>query len=261
MEVERLEEKCLNYLGKNTYILHALKEKLPYFFLKWNLADSLFETMDTMENGINDKHLNLFKSKRSCLTRIEMNARNTSKKSLRNLLKNHHLELVNISGIEEFPINDWLQYIDTDYLRFLSIRNCYLFNSRKRELKSLKRFINLRTLRLVSIPFSNDDLREISHNLLSIKCLELTGTCITDITPLKNFHQLRIFIQTYYPINFNLEQLIDLKPLKSLTIVNDPLLEIHNYSIFDLFLETIRWPDLDYLDMSGKWKCDANSME
>ncbi|CAD5119577.1 DgyrCDS8179 [Dimorphilus gyrociliatus] len=261
VEVERLEDKCLNYLGKNTYILHAYKMMTPNFYLRWNLADSIFETIDMIENGINEKHLKLFKSKRSCLTRVEMNARFISKKSLRNLLKNHHLELVNISGVDEFPISEWLQYIETEYLRFLSIRNCRLFNNRKRELSCIKNFTNLRTLRLVSIPFHNQDLKDIINYIQLIKCLELTGTSVTDIQPVCQLPKLKIFIQTYYPASFNLEQIITLKPLKSLTIANDPTVEVNSYSIFDILLQRIFWPELEYLDISGKWKCNAFIME
>ncbi|XP_059470617.1 protein zyg-11 homolog B-like [Neocloeon triangulifer] len=227
----------------------------------------LFELCESRK--LCDTALTLFDTNVTLLKKIQLrNIKNTyvTAKGLR-MLKSHKLTDLEITGLTQATVNDLLGCVGEwtlQNLRSLNVsRGTFLDHSKFCVVVSLAKLKGLRSLDVSYTEFNKHGLEVVTNDLPNIEALDISATRVDDITPLRRLKD-RLRSLSMYNLRISscentVAVLLELNKLCKLDISDEK--DNHPFEMFsptkinasDLLKHPPGiWPDMIYLDISGK---------
>ncbi|XP_065349750.1 protein zyg-11 homolog [Cloeon dipterum] len=227
----------------------------------------LFELCESRK--LCDTALTLFDTNVTLLKKIQLrNIKNTyvTAKGLR-MLKSHKLTDLEITGLTQATVNDLLGCVGEwtlQNLRSLNVsRGTFLDHSKFCVVVSLSKLKGLRSLDVSYTEFNKHGLEVVTNDLPNLESLDISATRVDDITPLKRLKD-RLRSLSMYNLRISscentVAVLLELNKLYKLDISDEK--DNHPFEMFsptkinatDLLKHAPGiWPDMVYLDVSGK---------
>lgn len=281
-----LQDFCVNYICDNISALceehtdadngyTTLTFKSGEIFFPCNLSDQLLQNI-CEKKKLDDRTVSLFDASCTNLKRVRIKNASVTAHGLR-VLKPHKIIELEASGLKKLSINDLIGCLGewtTSNLRLLDVSQCTFINKSKFcVLVSLSQLKSLQTLNVSYTEFNNNALDIVSQDLTSLENLDISGTPVSDLSPLKKCKDRLKSLTMYNLRASHTEQTIavlgHLYRLRHLDVSDDlstqqPFMAGTNHpqqSHFKtelLLMEPCLFPELQSLDISGKDDLDEN---
>ncbi|XP_054723856.1 protein zyg-11 homolog B-like [Uloborus diversus] len=280
---ELLQDLCIAYISRNIDSIFHVERDFSGNILKYSLqnqgicfpscvSEQLFAALD--EKNLTDQLLTIFDPSVTRLQRVHISdASEVSCKGLR-VLRQHKITELVVTGLSSITVNDLIGCLGDwtlEHLRLLNVSNSSLLSSEKvRVIIALSKLRNLRCLDVSFTEFNTQGLIIVAEDLPALESLNISGTMVTDISPLKKCKERLKYLNMY---NLRLQHsskflpiLTELHNLHHLDISEDNLdyYEL-NSAISTAFCEFLKKPSLlphlVSLDISGKYGVDAETVK
>ncbi|ESP03618.1 hypothetical protein LOTGIDRAFT_137121 [Lottia gigantea] len=244
---------------------HVLKD--PDVFFHSNLSEKLLETLND-KGKLNDSTINIFQPNVTSLRHVSIKDASLTTKGLR-IFKSHKISELEITGLKSVTVNDLIGCLGEwtlTNLRLLNVSNSTFINSAKFcVVVSLSKLRTLHFLNVSNTEFSKHGLEIIAEDLPCLECLDISGTPINDISPLRKCKDRLKMLSMYNLVISNTDDLVtilcELHKLVYLDVsvnnsnssgpqfVNYPQTK---FEISQLLLKKDCHPGLSSLDISGR---------
>ena len=247
---------------ENNQTKYFFKDPDTYFHS--NLSEQLMKTL--CEKGqLTDETLALFDPNVTTLRRVSIKDRQITTKGLR-ILKGHRISELEITGLKILPVNDIFSCLGEwtlSNLRTLNVSNSTFLNSAKFCVAvSLSKLRNLQSLNVSYTEFNKHALEIVAEDLPCLECLDISGTPISDIAPLRKCRDRLKYLGMYHLQVSNSEDvisvLLELPKLVYLDISSGSVqstfvnIQPEQFQITSLLKKTKSHPNLVSLDISGR---------
>ena len=232
-----------------------------------NLSDQILSGV-TERLKLTDDVMTLFDAQSTCLKRVRI--RNASPLSTRGLrmLKPHKIVDLESSGLKQITVNDLIGCLGEwtlSNLRSLNVSNSTFMNSAKFcVVVSLSKLKNLKSLNVSYTEFNKHGLDIIAEDLTSLTDLDISGTPVNDLTPLRKCKSRLKSLTMYNLRSSHCDNIVtilsELTNLCHLDVSDDtsvqPFVSLQimlvKFKVADLLTRTDILPNLISLDISGK---------
>ncbi len=268
-----LQEVCLDYISSNIEALCETQtsEDTGESCMVFKEEDSCFHSSlsDLLLVYLNDKHklndetLSLFTSLSTCLKHVQIKDAPVTVKGLR-VLRAHKIVELETVGIKGTSVNDIIGCLGEwtlSNLRTLNVANTSFMNSAKFcVVVSLSKLKSLQSLNVSHTEFNRHGLEIIAVDLPHLVSLDISGTPISDLSPLRKCKSRLKSLSMYNLKASNpdvVPVLCELENLRHLDVSDDfspqPFvnLEPEKFRVDDLLERHRSLPLLTSLDVSG----------
>lgn len=279
-----LQECCMDFICDNLAALcdvqAAENEHNKKFVFKdsevcfhSDLSEQLLTTL--CEKGkLNDETLALFDANNTTLRRVCINDAPVSLKGLR-VLRSHRISELEITGLRGVTVNDVIGCLGEwtlSNLRVLSVSNNSFLNKAKFcVVVALSKLRNLHSLNVGYTEFNKHGLEIIAEDLPCLENLDISGTPISDISPLRKCKDRLKSLAMYNLQLPNSEDVVsvlcELSHLRHLDVSSDALgqsfITVHpaQFQITAFLEKTTANPGMVSLDISGREEVPAELLK
>lgn len=229
-----------------------------------DLSEQLLTSLSD-KGKLNDDTLGQFDANNTTLRRVTIRDAQLTTKGLR-VLRSHKISELEITGLKGVTVNDLIGCLGEwtlSNLRVLNVaNNTFLNNAKFCVVVSLSKLQNLHSLNVSHTEFNKHGLEIIAEDLPLLENLDISGTPISDISPLRKCKD-RLKSLSLYNLQFlNFEEvtsiLCELVHLRHLDVSSDNLgtsfVSVHpaQFQITSLLVKASAHPALVSLDISGR---------
>ena len=238
--------------------------KNPNIFLPANLAEQLLFTL-CEKNKLTDETMALFDPQLTCLRRVTIHGAMVSMKGLR-FLRLHRIYDLEITSLIDVTVNEIIGCLGEwtlSNLRSLNVSGNTFLNSDK--LCVTVALSKLQTIRKLNVSFTElnmPGLEIITEDLPFLEDLDISGTLLTDISPLRRctvrLKSLSMYNLQLKCCNATVSTLCDLHYLQHLDVSGNMIGQsyqasnVKHFQISALLQESYALPRLKSLDISGR---------
>ena len=279
-----LQEVCLDYICDNIRdICHVTsaepeekRSSLAFpgddVYFHSNLSDELLSMLGG-RSRLDDETLLLFDAQHTCLRRVKIQRASVSTRGLR-VLKPHKIVELEAIGLKDVTVNDLVGCLGEWTLlnlRSLNVAHSTFINSAKFcVVVSLSKLRSLQNLNVSHTEFNKHGLEIITEDLPALESLDISGTPINDLTPLRKCKD-RLKSLTMYNLRAShsgeiVSVLCELSNLRHLDVSDDSSVHLFvslqptKLNARDLLTRTCVLPHLSSLDISGKEGVDEETL-
>ncbi|XP_052825514.1 protein zyg-11 homolog B [Octopus bimaculoides] len=226
------------------------------------LSEQILQSL--CEKGkLNDETLSLFDPSVSILKRVSIRDAQLTTKGLR-ILKSHKISELEITGLKSVAVNDVIGCLGEwtlSNLRMLNVSNSTFISSNKYcVVISLAKLQNLQSLNVSNTEFNKHGLEIIVEELPTLESLDISGTPINDISPLRKCKDRLRCLSMYNLRASHNDELVsilcELSKLTHLDVSDSDAQTFVNtqtrFRIQELLVRKTCLPNLTSLDISGK---------
>ncbi|XP_055956533.1 protein zyg-11 homolog B isoform X1 [Patella vulgata] len=260
---DNLEDLCdIQSSPESPHPKHILKD--PDVFFHTSLSEQLLSTLN-QKGKLNDSTIGIFQPSHTSLRRVSIKDAQLTTKGLR-VFKSHKLSEVEITGLKSVTVNDLIGCLGEwtlANLRLLNVSNSTFLNSAKFcVVVSLSKLQTLQFLNVSNTEFNKHGLEIIAEDLPCLESLDISGTPINDISPLRKCKDRLKMLSMYNLMISNTEEMVsvlcELSKLVYLDVSDNssaqPFLNYQQskFDISQLLCRTTSHPSLSSLDISGR---------
>ncbi|KAL5021080.1 hypothetical protein ScPMuIL_000235 [Solemya velum] len=270
-----LQECCVDFICDNLAALcevtqtetgqtkHIFKDRDVCFH--GHLSEQLLETL-CEKKKLNDETLSLFDANATRLKKVSIKDAQLTTKGLR-VLRPHKISHLEVTGLKSVTVNDVIGCLGEwtlSNLQALNVCNSTFLNSSKFcVVVSLSKLHMLQDLNVSNTEFNKHGLEIIAEDLPCLENLDISGTPVNDIAPLRKCKERLKSLCMYNLRAANTEEIVpilcELTKLIHLDISDDSPTSQHfvnyypcRFKIVNLISKQKCLPCLKSLDISGK---------
>lgn len=273
--VPSLQNCCVSFICENISSLcethgtgddtgKQLRLRNTDVYFHGNISERILETLSEKGN-LNDETLSFFDPNVTCLRKVCIKDAPVSTRGLR-ILKSHKISELEVIGLKNVTVNDLIGCLGEwtlSNLRSLNVSNSTFINSSKFcVIVSLTKLRNLQSLNVSNTEFNRHGLDIIAEDLPNLEKLDISGTLINDISPLRKLKDRLRSLSMYNLRASHTEEVVpvlcELTKLCQLDVSDDmsmqPFVNFQpvKFRIRDLLMRESDLPELRSLDISGK---------
>ncbi|XP_064606209.1 protein zyg-11 homolog B-like [Liolophura sinensis] len=273
--VPSLQNCCVSFICENISALcethgsgddpgKQLRLRNSEVYFHGNISERILETLSEKGN-LNDETLSFFDPDVTCLRKVCIKDAPVSTRGLR-VLKSHKISELEVIGLKNVTVNDLIGCLGEwtlSNLRSLNVSNSTFINSSKFcVIVSLTKLRNLQSLNVSNTEFNRHGLDIIAEDLPNLEKLDISGTLINDISPLRKLKDRLRSLSMYNLRASHTEEVVpvlcELTKLCQLDVSDDmsmqPFVNFQpvKFRIRDLLMRECDLPELRSLDISGK---------
>ncbi|CAD5119578.1 DgyrCDS8180 [Dimorphilus gyrociliatus] len=249
--VEKLERLCLNYIVRFPSILQKQKMADNDFFLTTYTATPILTLLGEI-GRLTDENVRFFNRENTCLNAIKLACTEIQEVESYKFLKGHCLEAIQFLGLKNYSQIIFDNYIDITKLKYFSLQWCHIYFEDCSYFSKYD-FSNLKVLDVSFTDFTNSHFINLIQSAINLENINLTSTFVTNIEKLEYLKCLKVYIHRRFQQETNFHPLLAVKSLIKLDIGFDS----EDYNDKDIEINTLlfgsSWPNLQYLDISGRW--------
>lgn len=268
-----LQDCCVDYICDNIKNLCQVQPgvekshkklvfKDPDVCFHGKLSEQILQTL--CERGkLTDETLSLFDPSVTSLKRVSIRDTQLTTKGLR-ALKAHKISELEVTGLKSVTVNDLIGCLGEwtlSNLRMLNVSNStFISNAKFCVVISLAKLQNLQSLNVSNTEFNKHGLEIIVEELPTLESLDISGTPINDISPLRKCKERLRYLSMYnlrsshnddyVSILCELSKLthLDVSEVDTPSIVDTQV----RFQVQELLKRKTCLPNLTSLDISGK---------